>query len=37
MTVGVLTTSFPRHAGDFAGSFVADSVRALAASASRSR
>jgi len=32
MTVGVLTTSFPRHAGDFAGSFVADSVRALAAS-----
>ena len=32
MTVGVLTTSFPRHAGDFAGGFVADSVRALAAS-----
>jgi len=32
MTIGVLTTSFPRHAGDFAGSFVADSVRALAAS-----
>lgn len=31
MTVGVLTTSFPRHAGDFAGSFVEDAVRALAA------
>jgi glycosyltransferase involved in cell wall biosynthesis len=31
MTVGVLTTSFPRHAGDFAGTFVADNVRALAA------
>jgi glycosyltransferase involved in cell wall biosynthesis len=29
MTVGVLTTSFPRHAGDFAGSFVEDAVRAL--------
>lgn len=31
MTIGILTTSFPRHAGDFAGSFVADNVRALAA------
>ena len=34
MTVGVLTTSFPRHAGDFAGSFAADNVRALAATGS---
>jgi len=32
MTVGVLTTSFPRSSGDFAGSFVADSVVALSAS-----
>ena len=31
MTVGVLTTSFPRRAGDFAGSFFEDAVRALAA------
>jgi len=31
MSVGVLTTSFPRHSGDFAGSFVADSVGALSA------
>ncbi|HEX2660314.1 MAG TPA: glycosyltransferase [Polyangia bacterium] len=31
MTVGVVTTSFPRHPGDFAGGFVEDAVRALAA------
>ena len=29
MVVGVLTTSYPRHAGDAAGSFVADDVRRL--------
>lgn len=32
MTIGVLTTSFPRFAGDFAGCFVEDAVRRLAAS-----
>lgn len=32
MTIGVLTTSFPRHPGDFAGCFVEDAVRGLAAS-----
>src|SRR5450432_3049719 len=32
MTTGVLTTSFPRHAGDYAGCFVEDAVRACAAS-----
>jgi glycosyltransferase involved in cell wall biosynthesis len=31
VVVGVLTTSYPRHAGDYAGSFVADRVRALQA------
>lgn len=31
MTTGVLTTSFPRHPGDFAGCFVEDTVRAYAA------
>ncbi len=31
MTTGVLTTSFPRHAGDFAGCFVEDAVRVSAA------
>lgn len=30
MTTGVITTSFPRHAGDFAGCFVEDAVRAQA-------
>jgi hypothetical protein len=30
MTVGVLTTSFPRYRGDYAGGFVEDAVRALA-------
>jgi glycosyltransferase involved in cell wall biosynthesis len=29
--IGVLTTSFPRHAGDYAGSFVGDRVRRLLA------
>ena len=29
MRIGVLTTSFPRHAGDYAGSFVGDRVRQL--------
>jgi glycosyltransferase involved in cell wall biosynthesis len=29
MVVGVLSTSFPRHSGDFAGCFVADDVRRL--------
>jgi glycosyltransferase involved in cell wall biosynthesis len=32
VTVGVLTTSFPRHPDDFAGCFVEDAVRAVAAS-----
>lgn len=31
MRIGVLTTSFPRHRGDYAGAFVLGSVRALAA------
>ena len=31
MTIGVLTTSFPRRPGDYAGCFVADDVRRLAA------
>ncbi|HEX3694617.1 MAG TPA: glycosyltransferase family 4 protein [Polyangia bacterium] len=31
MVVGVLTTSYPRHADDYAGSFVGDRVRALLA------
>jgi hypothetical protein len=31
VVVGVLTTSYPRWAGDYAGSFVADRVRALQA------
>ncbi|HVR61163.1 MAG TPA: hypothetical protein VMU50_04650, partial [Polyangia bacterium] len=29
MVIGVLTTSYPRHADDHAGSFVGDRVRAL--------
>ncbi len=29
MNVGLLTTSFPRHAGDYAGSFVGDRLRRL--------
>ncbi|HVZ88117.1 MAG TPA: glycosyltransferase [Polyangia bacterium] len=29
MRLGLLTTSFPRHAGDYAGSFVGDRVRRL--------
>ena len=29
MQIGLLTTSFPRHAGDYAGSFVADRARRL--------
>ena len=35
MRIGLLTTSFPRHAGDYAGSFVGD--RAAAAARGRSR
>jgi glycosyltransferase involved in cell wall biosynthesis len=31
MRIGLLTTSFPRHAGDYAGSFVGDRVRQLLA------
>ena len=31
MNIGVVTTSFPRHAGDYAGSFVGDRVRRLLA------
>src|SRR5262249_55690908 len=31
MNVGLVTTSFPRHAGDYAGSFVADRVQRLLA------
>jgi glycosyltransferase involved in cell wall biosynthesis len=31
MKIGVVTTSFPRHAGDYAGSFVGDHVRQLLA------
>jgi len=31
MNVGLVTTSFPRHAGDYAGSFVADRVQQLLA------
>jgi glycosyltransferase involved in cell wall biosynthesis len=31
MLVGVVTTSYPRHAGDFAGTFVRERVRALVA------
>jgi glycosyltransferase involved in cell wall biosynthesis len=31
MRIGLLTTSFPRHAGDYAGSFVGDRVRRLLA------
>jgi len=31
LRVGLLTTSYPRHAGDYAGSFVADRVHALLA------
>ncbi len=31
MHLGLLTTSFPRHAGDYAGSFVADRVQRLLA------
>jgi glycosyltransferase involved in cell wall biosynthesis len=31
LVVAVLTTSYPRHAGDYAGSFVADRVRQLVA------
>jgi glycosyltransferase involved in cell wall biosynthesis len=31
MRIGLLTTSFPRHAGDYAGSFVGDRVRELLA------
>jgi len=31
MNIGVVTTSFPRHAGDYAGSFVGDRVRQLLA------
>jgi hypothetical protein len=31
VVVAVLTTSYPRHAGDYAGSFVADRVRRLVA------
>jgi glycosyltransferase involved in cell wall biosynthesis len=30
LTTGVITTSFPRHAGDFAGCFVEDAARACA-------
>ncbi|HSN29902.1 MAG TPA: hypothetical protein VLT45_26625, partial [Kofleriaceae bacterium] len=29
MRIGVVTTSYPRHEGDFAGSFVGAHVRAL--------
>ena len=29
MNIGLLTTSFPRHAGDYAGSFVGDRVQRL--------
>ena len=31
MNIGLLTTSFPRHAGDYAGSFVADRLQGLLA------
>src|SRR4051812_40870693 len=31
MNIGVVTTSFPRHAGDYAGCFVGDRVRRLLA------
>ena len=31
MNVGLVTTSFPRHAGDYAGSFVGDRVQRLLA------
>jgi hypothetical protein len=33
--IGLLTTSFPRHAGDYAGSFVADRVESLRAEGHR--
>jgi len=31
LNIGLLTTSFPRHAGDYAGSFVADRLQRLLA------
>ena len=37
MNIGVVTTSFPRHAGDYAGSFVGDRVRRCSPTATRSR
>jgi len=35
MNIGLVTTSFPRHPGDYAGSFVGDRVRALLAGGHR--
>ena len=36
MNIGVVTTSFPRHAGDYAGSFVGDRVRRCSRTGTRS-